>query len=327
MQVKWHIAFCNVTITEYAAMSYRDYYSSPANMLEAQLAARAVAEEKFGVGCFIRPYIDTPAVSLASYLGMHLIDPETDELPYVDTRTPIIKKPSDAKRLRPRDPKTTGLMAKRWEAWQYYRSKGYEVRFGGYSGSIVTTAHEISSGNILLWLAEDPAGAEHVLDAVTEANLALRAFDESLCGVTGSAYVGDDFAGLLSPEMFRRFVIPQYERIYAGRSSRYMHSELLRAEHLRIAKDLLQITCFHGAGCKNLTPAEMHEIMGHDFWTQITPQELLELSPRTIADKVKQYAQSGCAYVQIYPGRGTPDANMEAAIAAAERECTGGRFI
>ena len=106
-----------------------------------------------------------------------------------------------------------------------------------------------------------------------------------------------------------------------------MHSELLHVEHLRLAKDILQITCFHGAGCQNLTLNEMHEVMGHNFWTQITPQELLELSPQAITDKVTEYANSGCEYVQLYPGRGTPDANMRAAIAAADRECIGGRYV
>jgi uroporphyrinogen-III decarboxylase len=216
-------------------------------------------------------------------------------------------------------------MAGRRQAWQYYRSQGYEVRFGGYGGSILTTAHELSAGNILLWLAEDPAAAERVLDFVTDADLAIRAFDESLCGARDSAYTGDDFSGLLSPGMFRRFAIPQYERIYAGTSNRLMHSELLSAEHLRLAKDILRITCFHGAGCLNLTLAEMHEIMGHEFWTQLTPQELLELSPQAIAGKVKEYAHSGSGYLQLYPGRATPEANMQAAIAAAEAECAGGR--
>ncbi len=325
MDVKWHVAFCNVTITEYAGMTYRDYYASPANMLEAQLTAQAVAEEKFGLGRFIEPCIDMPAVSFASYLGVPSVEPDDDELPYVDTRVPLLKEPSDLQFLAVCDPKTSGLMAKGWQAWQYYRSRGYEVRFGGHGGSIMTTAHELSAGNILLWLSEAPADAERVLDAITGADLALRDFDESLCGATDKAYTGDDFAGLLSPEMFRRFAIPQYERIYAGRSGRFMHSELLRAEHLRIARDRLRITCFHGAGCRNITPAEMHEIMGHDFWTQLTPQELLELSPQAIAEKVKEYAHSGTGYVQLYPGRGTPDAHLRAAIAAVERECTGGR--
>jgi hypothetical protein len=325
MDVKWHAAFCNVTFTEYAGMTYRDYYDSPTNMLEAQLTAQAVVEEKFGVGCFIKPHIDMPAVCFASYFGMPLIEPDDDELPYVDVLAPLLKEPPDVECLHAGDPKTTGLMAKRWQAWQYYRSQGYDVRFGGHDGSILTTAHELSAGNILLWLTDDPTGAVRVLDAVTDADLAIRAFDESLCGATGAAYTGDDFAGLLSPEMFRRFTIPQYERIYAGTSDRFMHSELLHAEHLRLAKDLLHITCYHGAGCRNLTLAEMHEIMGHDFWTQLTPQELLELSPQAIDEKVKEYAHSGCGYVQLYPGRGTPDANMQSAIAAVERECAGGR--
>jgi uroporphyrinogen decarboxylase-like protein len=327
VQVKWHIAFCNVTFTEYVGTTYRDYYASPANMLEAQLTARDVAEEKFGVGCFIEPHIDAPAVSFASYLGMPLIEPEDDELPYVDSRAPLLKEPADVAHLRAGDPKVTGLMAKRWEAWQYYRAQGHDVRFGGHGGPIITTAHELSAGNILLWLVEDPAGAERVLDAIADADLAIRVFDESLCGATDAAYTGDDFSGLLSPEMYRRFAIPRYERVYAGRSDRFMHSELLRAEHLRLAKDLLGITCFHGAGCENLTLAEMCAIMGHDFWTQLTPQELCELSPHAITEKVKEYAHSGAGYVQLYPGRGTPDAHMRAAIAAAEAECTGGRHV
>lgn len=326
MQVKWHVAFCNVTITEYAGMTYRDYYASPANMLEAQWAAQAVAEKKFGVGGFIRPYVDTLSSMLAAYLGMSVVWPNDDELPYVDTVTPLLHEPPDAKSLANGDPRSTGLMGMRWKAWQYYRDRGYPVPFGGGGGNIITTAHEVSAGNILLWLLDEPEAAKQVLDAVTDADLFLRAFDETQCGATDAAYTGDDFSGLLSPDMYRRFAIPQYQRIFAGRSKRYMHSELLRAEHLRIAKDMLDITCFHGAGCKNLTLAEMYDIMGHRFWTQITPQELAELTPVAIREKVARYAECGSGYVQIYPGRGIPDANMEAAIDAAQQLCTGGQI-
>ena len=136
MDVKWHIAFCNVTYTEYAGMTYRDYYGPPANMLEAQLMAHAVAEEKFGVGCFIEPHIDTPAVTFASCFGMPFIEPDEDELPYVDGRAPLLKEPADMNCLRLGDPKTTGLMAKRWQAWQHYRSQGHDVRFGGHGGRV-----------------------------------------------------------------------------------------------------------------------------------------------------------------------------------------------
>jgi len=68
----------------------------------------------------------------------------------------------------------------------------------------------------------------------------------------------------------------------------------------------------------------MREIMGRAFWTQLTPQEMLELTPEQIDARITEFAASGCHRVQLYPGRGTPDANMEAAIAACERECPGG---
>ncbi|MAE62787.1 MAG: hypothetical protein CMJ18_00825 [Phycisphaeraceae bacterium] len=327
MDVQWHIAFCNVTYTEYARTTYRDYYASPAHMLEVQLAAKAIAEARFGVGCFISPHVDGPAAAFASYLGMPVVEPRVDELSYVDTQAPVLRAPADVRRLRWRDPRTAGLMAKRWECWQYYRSRGHDVRLGGHGGSILTTAHELSAGDILLWLVEQPDEAGSVLDAVTDADLALRDLDESLCGPTDAAYTGDDFAGLISPAMFRRFAIPRYERIYGARRDRFMHSELLRAEHLRCARDMLQITCFHGAGCEHLTPAEMHEIMGHAFWVQVTPQQLLEMSPAAIVEIVKRHAHSGAGYLQLYPGRGTPDQNLQAAIAAADRECAGGRVV
>ena len=51
---------------------------------------------------------------------------------------------------------------------------------------------------------------------------------------------------------------------------------------------------------------------------------MLELTPAQIADRVARLAQSGGHRVQLYPGRGTPERNMEASIAAAEKECPGG---
>ncbi len=61
MDPKWHIAFCNVTYTEYAGVSYRDYYASPAVALEAQLTAKEFAETRFGVVRFINPGVDIPS--------------------------------------------------------------------------------------------------------------------------------------------------------------------------------------------------------------------------------------------------------------------------
>lgn len=326
MQPKWHIAFCNVTVTEYAGVRYRDYYGSPAVMLEAQLTAQEVAEERWGVGQFLRPHVDSPSCTFASYLGAPVVEPEEDEVPYLDAARPLLTEVTQTDRIRGGDPRREGWMARRWKAWQYYTARGYKVGLGGYDGGAVTAACEISGGQALAWFAESPEAAQRLLEVMVAATESLATFDASLRGGTyaGLSYTGDDFSGLLSPEMFRRFAVPCYQRLYAGQERRYMHSELLRAEHLRIARDEVSITEFHGAGCKNLTLAQMHEIMGNAFWTQLTPQEMQELEPDALDERIKGLAGCGASHVQLYPGRGTPDRNMEAAIAAAKRECPGG---
>ncbi len=327
MNPQYHLAFCNVTYTEYAGVTYRDYYGSPAVMLETQLAARDYAERQWGVGGFINPMVDSPGCAVSSYLGMSVIEPaDTDELVYLDSSRPVLRTLADVDCLVPGDPRTSGLLARRFEAWQYYRAHGYQVGFGGGGGESMTLAGELSSGAALGWLAEDPAGGHHLLDKMVEVEETLSAFSASLVGeeYRGLSYVGDDFAGLMSPAMYREFMVPAYQRLYAGNERRFLHSELLRAEHLRISRDEVGITEFHGAGCKLLTLPEMYDIMGHRFWTQLTPQEMLELTPAQISDRVSELVQCGAGWLQLYPSRGTPEANMEAAITAARRECTGG---
>ena len=216
-------------------------------------------------------------------------------------------------------------MPLRIRAWQYYKDHGYPRDLGGGDTSIVTTACEISDNALLPGLVENPEAACKLLDVVMEAQRVLDDLGTAFRGkpATGG-YIGDDYAGLLSPEMFRRFVIPRYQKMYAGKTSRFMHSELLRREHLQITRDLLDITDFHGAGCEKLTFAEMHEVMGEKFWTQVTPHEMIYLTPAELADRIKVMANCGAWRVQIYPGRGTPDRQMEAALAALQKECRGG---
>ncbi len=327
MDPQWHIAFCNVTYTEYAGVTYRDYYGSPAVMLEAQLKAKEHAEKRWGVGKFCGVGVDMPSCGFVTLFGMATVEPEdADEIPYLDTTRPPITDVADADKLTMGDPRTTGLMARRYEFWQYYQDHGYKVGFGGAGGAIISHAIEITGNGVLTGMVMDPANTWRVLDKVIEAEETVARFGAELAGgeYRGFGYTGDDYSGLLSPAMYREFAVPCYERLYGDNQSRFMHSELLRAEHLRIAKDELHITDFHGAGCVLLTLAEMHEIMGEKFWTQLTPQEMLEMTPGQIGERIKEFAGCGCWRVQLYPGRGTPEANMDAAIAACERECAGG---
>ncbi|MCM8804285.1 MAG: hypothetical protein NC833_03410, partial [Candidatus Omnitrophica bacterium] len=185
----------------------------------------------------------------------------------------------------------------------------------------------ITNNNIFIWLIDAPEKAMKILDFIVSVDKYLENVDKDLCGENPNGYTGDDFSGLLSPEMYKKFAIPFYKKLYEGKKTRFMHSELLRIEHLRIAKEILDITSFHGAEAKNLTPAGMYEIMGHNFWVQVTPQQMKEYTPYQLEEKIKELANCGAGYVQIYPGRDTPDINMEIAINVLQKECKGGPAI
>lgn len=171
MNPKWHIAFCNMTITKYAGITYKNYYNSSQNMLEAQLKAKDFVERNFGVGKFIVPYIDSPCCILSSFLGMNLIFPSEDELPYLETSKPLINSPEDIEKLTIPDYKTSGFMAKRWETWNYYVSQGYKVRFWSTHGSVIQTACEITNDNIFWYLVEIPEEALKILDFIVKINI------------------------------------------------------------------------------------------------------------------------------------------------------------
>jgi len=52
-----------------------------------------------------------------------------------------------------------------------------------------------------------------------------------------------------------------------------------------------------------------------------------DLTPAGIRERVRVLAGARARVVQLYPGRGTPDANMEAAIAAADAFCGAGPLV
>ena len=53
-----------------------------------------------------------------SFLGMAVIEPDADEIPYVDTSRPLITDVAEAGNIVIGDPRTQGLMARRYEAYK-----------------------------------------------------------------------------------------------------------------------------------------------------------------------------------------------------------------
>lgn len=324
MDPQWHIAFLNISITDLAGVTFQHYYQSPEHTLTAQLKAREAAEQRWGVGRFVHPYVDMPAACVTTLFGMRQVFSDADEVPWTDASSHPLTDLRDVDRIPMQAPADCPAFAAKQAAWEYYNRQGVKVGLGPGAAATVTDACDISGNAFLAGLIETPDLARRLLERVTDAHFAIREWCRSVTGGPVGSSVGDDFAGLLSPGMFREFVMPCYRRVYAGASRIYMHSELLRVEHLRIIRDELGFDEFHGAGTANLAFAEMREVLGRNFWVQLTPHELAHLPPAQIRERIKALADSGAMAVQIYPGRLTPTANLEAAIAACRETCPGG---
>jgi len=324
MDPQWHIAFLNISITDLAGVTFRHYYSSPQATLAAQLKAREEAERRWGVGRFMGAPVDVPGAGVTTLFGMRRVFSEDDEVPWTDPASGPLTDMTDVDAIPVLAPADCPVFAAKVRAWEYYNSQGIKAGLGAGAASTVTDACDISGNLFMVALIEAPHLAQRLLERVTDAHFAIRDWCRDVTGVPVGGAVGDDFAGLLSPGMFREFIIPHYRRVYEGASRIYMHSELLTVEHLRIVRDELGFDEFHGAGTEKVTFAEMYEVLGHNFWVQLTPHELAHLSPAQIRERIKVLANSKAMAVQIYPGRLTPPENMEAAIDACRRECPGG---
>ncbi|MBT3374887.1 MAG: hypothetical protein HN742_08105 [Lentisphaerae bacterium] len=324
MDPQWHIAFLNIATTDLAGVTFRHYYSCPEATLTAQLKAREEAERRWGVGRFVHTSLDVPGVEVTTLFGMRRVFSEDDEVPWTDPASNPFTDMNDVDAVPVLAPADCPVFAAKVKAWEYYNSQGIKMGLGAGAASTVTDACDVSGNAFLTALIEAPELAHRLLERITDAHFAIRDWCQSITGVPVGGAVGDDFAGLLSPSMFREFVMPQYHRVYEGASRIYMHSELLNVEHLRIIRDDLGFDEFHGAGTEKVTFAEMYEVLGHNFWVQLTPHELAHLSPNEIRERIKVLANSRAMAVQLYPGRLTPPENMEAALDACREECPGG---
>ena len=324
MDPQWHIAFLNISTTDLAGVTFRHYYSTPETMLATQLKAREEAERRWGVGRFVHTSLDVPAARVTTLFGMRTVFSDDDEVPWTDPASNPLTDWQDVDAMPMLAPADCPAFAAKRKAWEYYNSQGIKTGLGPGAASTVTDVCDLTGNAFLTWLFEAPEAAHRLLERVTDAHFAVRDWCRDVTGIPVGGSVGDDFGGLLSPSMFREFVMPCYRRVYESASRIYMHSELLNVEHMRIIRDDLGFDEFHGAAHEKLSFADMREVMGRNFWVQLTPHELALLSPHQLRERIKVLAGSGAMAVQIYPGRLTPPINMETAIDACRQECPAG---
>ena len=158
----------------------------------------------------------------------------------------------------------------------------------------VTTAVLLMGQGFFLLPYEDPARAHRLLAFCVRSALNYsRALHMSAGEVVspGPVWLPDDFAGIFPPDRFREFVLPTWNMLYEGLSatSRSLHSELLREEHLPLLTQA-HIDAFDPGVDQYLSPEALERCCPAPFSLRIRPAHVRALSARELVKMYRHYA-------------------------------------
>ncbi len=121
----------------------------------------------------------------------------------------------------------------------------------GQWGGPIPAAFALAGENMLMWMLTDPERMHRLMEITTESHLkSTRFFDEKYgVGKRHGFSMGCDTAEMLSPELYREFVTPYYNRIYETYpGSRGMHM-CGKIDHLlEIIRDEMKLNSLNGFG-------------------------------------------------------------------------------
>jgi len=243
--------------------------------------------------------VDPPKPRLAGFcyaplagLGANITFPKDSE-PFV---LPMISAPEEIDRLQePESYLASELTQKRLALARELKRRRPEagVGIGHLVEGPVTAAALIFGRQPFFTLPyDDPARAHRLLDFATRSMVGYARAVSEHSGAPlrpGARGIPDDFAGIFPPRLFEEFVVPYWNRMYEGllATERYLHSELLRVEHLPFLEKAA-IAHFDPSADQYLTPQLLRDHCPTKFSLSIhswdihdgTPQELEEMYRR-----------------------------------------------
>jgi uroporphyrinogen decarboxylase len=193
-----------------------DYYKS----IENKLKTFVTMFEKFPEAVFVPGFWpDFGATTVPSAFGSEVVWQDR-EAPYAK---PCLKSAEDIDRLKPVDPKTSGLMKTCLREWEYYWKhvdrkwiEEYEYLDGVAfaMGPVESAAQMRGYTPFFLEIMEYPEKIAKLLDIVTETEIAYLREQEKINGRLKKVFIGDHLATQISPAHCREFYTPYIRRIF-----------------------------------------------------------------------------------------------------------------
>jgi uroporphyrinogen-III decarboxylase len=208
-------------------------------------------------------------VVMASALGCRVqIPPMMD--PTADPGFYPVQTPEDVQRMKLPDPEKDGLMPTVLAFQRYMKSHSFLPVGITDCQSPLTTANQLMGYDKLIYLmADHPKAAHQLMDTIAEATIAWVTAQKKVigepmdqCFTDQQVYTGehagvwfsDDDASLMSPEMYRTFVVPYNSRVltaFGGGCIHFCGNALHQADNLVATKGL---KAFNNYNLFNLKP-------------------------------------------------------------------------
>ncbi len=208
---------------------------------------------------------------------------------------------------------TAGLNARRIE-WYHAiceLAKDCDVRLNGrrlkirvsinHPGGPIPAAFSLAGANLLEWMLTEPERTHRLMKIVTESHIRGNQYFDTLLGLPAghSVWLGADIAEMLSPAMFREFVVPYYRRVWEVYGRPRTFHMCGRIDHLlEIIRDELQIDHLTGFGFVT-DRNRLAEVMGGRVQLTGGP------SPVLIRDGTRQEVIDACVeYIRTFGPHG-----------------------
>ena len=194
---------------------------------------------------------------------------------------------------------------------------GFTASFGGFPfQGPFTTATILRGTDIMMDVALCPERVEELLEKIVEAQCNVMTFSEKEFGIkTRSCGMGDDYAGLISPDMYEEFCYPYMKTLYDtyGMEGRFLHCETLKRGHHKYL-NMLELDSYDPGVNEDICLEDIQEECPGLFFTYnlFTVRDMVNKNPQAIREMSLDYIQRGAPGIMTEITVGTPEENIHA---------------
>lgn len=301
-----------------------EYYTNIDAMLKARVAAY---DRLYGLAPI---FVDFWPCTLVAALGSPVEYHENAN----PSASPWIESLEDARGLRLPDIERDGIFPWMWEGNRIFADRlgnGYQVRpLAGSIGPVDTAVQLMGAHRFFMSLYDNPDLIDRVLDITVQTVIRFLKFVDREYGPYPYIHIGDDYPAYLSPEQWKRFVIPSVNAVFRE------FPDKLRGWHCDGDFSLENLCCineldidFHYMICPNIDILQYREKVRDDivltgnvhpirFLANGTPESVSEETRRVMAFAERE------GNIVIGPGggcgAGTMPENIDAMLSVVLRE-------